>query len=395
MSNLSKKLVAGLALIVAVLAALFTIMYFGNFISVDKQVEVNRKEQIITIHPDSDEEFNLEEYLERRLGTFEKFLSMSKGERLHDLIINLRQRETNFLLIYSPYIGFDREYVVIVDYADFIPIYDEQLNIIDNIHRDSLRKIDDLDNYPVLKKYNIFIDMSFNTPVSDDNLRSADKLFASLKESEIRDITITFDVGTNGTSTDKLIFKVEKGLTFGEHKITLPNVTPNAGYQFVCWEPAVNQSEILNSNTTYIAKHEQLTFTYTINYALINTTTTLRAPLLGEHVLGTLIITHPVIPGYVLIPGQQNTMEIHPVVGNETNEITIYYAKDTSQWVTITFNPGPNALTSVPVEFEVIKNHPLNDENQPTVTPPTITPNSGYKVSTQPWDPAFFADDHI
>lgn len=88
-------------------------------------------------------------------------------------------------------------------------------------------------------------------------------------------------------------------------------------------------------------------------------------------------------------------MEIHPVVGNETNEITIYYAKDTSQWVTITFNPGPNALTSDPVEFEVIKNHPLNDENQPTVTPPTITPNSGYKVSTQPWDPAFFADDHI
>jgi hypothetical protein len=78
MSNLSKKLVAGLALIVAVLAALFTIMYFGNFISVDKQVEVNRKEQIITIHPDSDEEFNLEEYLERRLGRLRNFYQCLK-----------------------------------------------------------------------------------------------------------------------------------------------------------------------------------------------------------------------------------------------------------------------------------------------------------------------------
>lgn len=72
---------------------------------------------------------------------------------------------------------------------------------------------------------------------------------------------------------------------------------------------------------------------------------------------------------------------------SKTQIITL--VKNTSMWVTIKFVAGENATVSE-AQFEVIKNRALNGKNQPAVTPPTINPNTGYKVDPSgAWSPTF------
>ena len=71
----------------------------------------------------------------------------------------------------------------------------------------------------------------------------------------------------------------------------------------------------------------------------------------------------------------------------KTQKITL--EKNASMWVTVKFKAGENASVTETV-YEVIKNRKLNGKNQPNVLPPSINPNTGYKIDPNgAWDPEF------
>ena len=64
--------------------------------------------------------------------------------------------------------------------------------------------------------------------------------------------------------------------------------------------------------------------------------------------------------------------------------------------MTITFRAGDNSAVTE-TTFTVIKNHPFNGRNQPTVTAPNILPAIGYMLpdSGENWSPGFTIDGKV
>ncbi|MGI6781508.1 MAG: RCC1 domain-containing protein [Acholeplasmataceae bacterium] len=211
--------------------------------------------------------------------------------------------------------------------------------------------------------------------------------------------TITFDHGVNASTTDQKVFNVIKNHPFNganQPPITLPTITPNSGYQIDAvnpWLPAYDPSHQVSNAKTYEANvvvKEDTKFAYKVNYLLQGGSTSLHKALEGTHHIGKLNLTHPTIPGYLIVSGQSESINIVAVEAPTVNQLDIFYVKDNTQWTTIKFIPSING-NGEEVTYDVIKNHPLDGDNQlDIVAPTTFTAKNGYILNDEnPWLPSF------
>jgi len=203
--------------------------------------------------------------------------------------------------------------------------------------------------------------------------------------------TITFLPGENATLNGTTTFEVIKEIEIdgpNQPIVTPPEIIPNEGYQTSqTWNPSFNLSNFVSENNEYtaiVSINEEYGFAYQVNYLEKGTNTVLRTAMTGEHPLGTLdLYMHPNIPGYQ----QESTVTTIEITTDEsTNVLNVYYKIDNSQWTTLTFDIGDKAiLTSGQLVYQVIKNHPLNGDNQPKINLPIFTATIGYKIGTPAW----------
>lgn len=213
--------------------------------------------------------------------------------------------------------------------------------------------------------------------------------------------TITFKAGPLST-VEETTYVVRKNVPFSrsdQPQIILPTIVADLGYEphpMGNWSPNYYVSDSVSEHRDYIAQVAvdlNQKFGYTVNYLEKSTNKVLHEVKTGEtyiqseFYIGNQFGFHPDIEGFILEPDQPLKMSITSVPS--ANVLNIYYTKDPSKWVTLTFIAGENA-TIEQSEFEVMKNKYLADPNQPEGVPPEIVPNPGYKVNpTGAWSPAF------
>ncbi|MGI6782337.1 MAG: InlB B-repeat-containing protein [Acholeplasmataceae bacterium] len=136
-------------------------------------------------------------------------------------------------------------------------------------------------------------------------------------------------------------------------------------------------------------------FWYTVKYLEESSNKVLHEELRGVYPKGeTLDLeSHPVIPGYKV---QTEQTKIVIKDAPDANVLNVYYVKDETQWVTLTFSIGENATKVgwTQETYEVIKNHPLNGRNQPSIKVPEFEANLGYKINPDgKWSEQFDPED--
>lgn len=212
-------------------------------------------------------------------------------------------------------------------------------------------------------------------------------------------VTVEFSGGDHGVVwSDITSYDVIKGVSLNSttqpKPITSgPRVESYPGYKHNTanpWSPGFNPSMNVTENTVFVAQYAvdtNVKFAYQINYLEEETERVLLNPKRDQHHIGTLqLAPHPVFSGYK--PSTtKTTIEITDNTAN--NILNVYYAKDPTQWTTLTFTSGPDSTVFEAV-FEVIKGIPFHMPIQLPITPPEITAKFGYKINPNDcWSPAF------
>jgi alpha-tubulin suppressor-like RCC1 family protein len=210
--------------------------------------------------------------------------------------------------------------------------------------------------------------------------------------------TIKFVSGINGTGATTMFTVIKDHPLNGDNQptITPPTFTAKNGYKLVVEDPWVPTFALTNEvadvtiyEANMVVDTNQL-FPYQVKYLLQGTETSLHDPLTGDLCIGNHKLDHPTIPGYQVVLGEPDSIDIVAVTHPHINAINVYYEENSSQWTTITFAPGPNATLTGTFEYDVIKDHPLNGAHQPDIVVPNIIPDHEYMlVEATPWLPAF------
>ena len=188
-----------------------------------------------------------------------------------------------------------------------------------------------------------------------------------------------------------LTYEVIKGLELGgdnQPEVILPSATPEEGYKLSSpvWDIEVNDSSVFEVDTQITAKavvdERQSNYHYEINFLLEEDSSVLKDQVTGSSYIGDTIEPDTTVPGYKVADGQETTLE---VLKDNTAKLDIYYVKDETQWVKITFTHDENTTLRGKTEYKVIKGLALNEHNQPDVVVPTPIANPGYKLNDPVW----------
>ena len=214
-------------------------------------------------------------------------------------------------------------------------------------------------------------------------------------------VVLTFASDENTDIIGTLEYEVIKGLALNEANqptIELPNVKAKPGYMLSdpVWTPNFALTNVLTENQTYTATSiidiTQEKYSYEINFLLEEDNTVLKEQVIGSAYAGVVIEPETEIKGYKLVDGQVTEVT---VLDDNTTKLDLYYEKDETEWITLTFTHDENTTLTGTLEYEVIKDVSLNGDNQPEIILPTAEANAGYKLKDPLWDPAFSLDNVV
>lgn len=221
-------------------------------------------------------------------------------------------------------------------------------------------------------------------------------------------ITLNFKIDQHGlfeTNQNLFQIKVIKNVSLNDInqvKFLIPNIILDKGYKFDGWSPSFSNNAKFSEDKTFIAKviiDPNQTFEYKVTYLLKSTNNFVPGIILPNNSSGYLPINKkvevnsPVVPGYKLINPEDSKVQIVIDSDVENNKKLVFYELDPSQYIDIYFKTGENAKFSDNTNirsYKIIKNHPLNGINQPTILINDIEVNDGYLVDINNlWSPNF------
>ena len=142
--------------------------------------------------------------------------------------------------------------------------------------------------------------------------------------------TVTYNKGTNGNlvgDEDNDGNVVHNNVKKGTATPDAPTVTPNAGYKFTGWNPAV--ADTVTKTITYTAQYEKLSnLSYTVNYYWNGTTDKVAdSKTVGNQTFEDIATESPItIDGYTAVSSDAQTITIG--ADSSKNVINFYYYKN-------------------------------------------------------------------
>jgi uncharacterized repeat protein (TIGR02543 family) len=269
----------------------------------------------------------------------------------------------------------------------------------------------DLGSHPTIAGYNCVTGTTM-TITADSSLNVLNVYY---EKNPAQWTKLTVVVGNKGTNPSTTEYDVIKNHPLGgdnQPKITFPSVTAVAGYKVhdtQPWSPAYDSTEQLTGpktiNANIVEDPDQWTkLTVVVGNKGTNPSTTEYNVIKNHRLDGANQpkITFPTnvtaVAGYKVHDTQPWSPAYDPaeqLTGPKTISANIVI--DPDQWVTIEFKAGPNSSVDT-TQFTVIKNHSFKGANQPSVNPPKINPDEGYKNMDDPaddWSPKFEADGQV
>ena len=161
--------------------------------------------------------------------------------------------------------------------------------------------------------------------------------------------TVTYNQGANGN----LVGQDEKGnvvhnnVKKGTATPDAPTVTPNAGYKFTGWNPAV--ADTVTKTITYTAQYEKLSnLSYTVNYYWNGTTDKVAdSKTVGNQTFEATATEDPItIDGYTAVRDEAQTITIG--ADSSKNVINFYYYKNvelTASSATFTYDGTEHSVS--------------------------------------------------
>ena len=161
--------------------------------------------------------------------------------------------------------------------------------------------------------------------------------------------TVTYNKGANGTlvGQDENGNVVHNNVKKGTATPDAPTVTPNAGYKFTGWNPAV--ADTVTKTITYTAQYEKLSnLSYTVNYYWNGTTDKVAdSKTVGNQTFEATATEDPItIDGYTAVRDEAQTITIG--ADSSENVINFYYYKNvelTASSATFTYDGTEHSVS--------------------------------------------------
>ena len=315
-----KKILLGVLLLTSIILLLF--FYSGLRSNRQELVVVDNRNYEINLYPtDQEGVLNLRDKLYYIVGGDIEKLYDSEGNPLTNYNVDLSKRPEVFYLEYQRLGIINERYKININYGDnYLALYIDG-ELVDNIPKTKIDSIEDLPNYTW------FVDNEYTEIFNLDDLATQNAIGTrNLDEKVTVNYTVNYLYENTNVKIENLNSITNEGKVGDVVEITHPTVL---GYIPTTTSPTsyklVKGTNVVN---VYYKVDKTQTFSYTINYLIKDTNTSLSPKLEGMHYVGNVELTHPTVLGYKLVSNQPNEVIIKAGVANNLN---IYYEVDETQ----------------------------------------------------------------
>ncbi len=281
----------------------------------------NRNYEINLYPTDQEGVLNLRDKLYYIVGGDIEKLYDSEGNPLTNYNVDLSKRPEVFYLEYQRLGIINERYKININYGDnYLALYIDG-ELVDNIPKTKIDSIEDLPNYTW------FVDNEYTEIFNLEDLATQNAIGTrNLDEKVTVNYTVNYLYENTNVKIENLNSITNEGKVGDVVEITHPTVL---GYIPTTTSPTsyklVKGTNVVN---VYYKVDKTQTFSYTINYLIKDTNTSLSPKLEGMHYVGNVELTHPTVLGYKLVSNQPNEIIIKAGAANNLN---IYYEVDETQ----------------------------------------------------------------